>query len=101
MEGRDPTSGRFAAGWRGGGGNPYAKKTAELRAALYATVTPDDIKAVVAKLIILAKEGDVVAIRELLDRTLGKPEPTDVLMQVAELEQMLEALRTARMVAQG
>jgi 5-hydroxyisourate hydrolase-like protein (transthyretin family) len=36
-------------------------------------VTAEDIRAVVAKLIEQAKAGDLAAIREVLDRTLGKP----------------------------
>jgi hypothetical protein len=40
---------------------------------LLRTVTAEDIEAVVRTLIEKAKKGDVVAARELLDRTIGKP----------------------------
>jgi hypothetical protein len=36
-------------------------------------VTADDLRAIVAKLVTMAKGGDLAAIREVLDRTLGKP----------------------------
>jgi len=42
-------------------------------------VTPDDLRAVVVALVERAKAGDVVAIREVLDRTVGKAVlPVDV-----------------------
>ena len=69
--GRDKL-GRFAQGNAGGPGNPYARRVAELRSALMDAVTEDDLRAVVAKLK-KAKEGDIAAIREVLDRALGKP----------------------------
>jgi hypothetical protein len=36
-------------------------------------VTDDDLCAVIDKLVEMAKEGNLAAIRELLDRTLGRP----------------------------
>ena len=39
---------------------------------LLEAVTPDDLKAVVVKLIELAKGGDLAAMKMLLDRTCGK-----------------------------
>jgi hypothetical protein len=38
-----------------------------------AAVTPEDVEEITRKLVESAKQGDVVAIRELLDRTIGKP----------------------------
>jgi len=72
VNGRDGR-GKFAVGNPGGPGNPHFRKVAKLRRAMFAAVTPDDIKAAVAKLVEKALEGDVVAIRELLDRCVGKP----------------------------
>jgi len=71
-----------------GQGNPYAKKVAAIRAALFDAVTPADISEVVAKILAQAKAGDMIAARELLDRLLGKPKQTmevDGLLQVAKL----------------
>ncbi len=56
--------GRFAQGNAGGPGNPYAGKVAKLRSALLAAVTEDDVREIVERLVRLAKEGDLSAIRE-------------------------------------
>jgi hypothetical protein len=45
---------------------------ADLRAALLESVTEQDIRAVARALVKRAKEGEIPAIRELLDRLLGK-----------------------------
>ena len=65
-------SGQFAKGNAGGPGNPHAKRVAELRAALLEAVTVEDIRAVVRSLVGQAREGDIPAARELLNRVLGK-----------------------------
>lgn len=65
--------GQFAKGNPGGPGNPYARRAARLRSALLQTVTPEDIRAAVKALIAKAKAGDLAAIRELMDRAIGKP----------------------------
>ncbi len=87
--GSDPATGRFARGWKGGPGNPHAKRVGELRSALLASVTPDDLRAVVAKLVQRAKDGDIRAIKELLDRTLGKPQETDLIERLERAEELL------------
>jgi len=68
--GRD-TKGRFVKGNVGGPGNPHAKRTNQIRQSLLAAVTPEDIQAIIRKLIERAKGGDVVAARELLQRAIG------------------------------
>ncbi len=75
-KGRDG-HGRFAKGNRISRGNPLARRVARLRAALVRAVTPEDIAAVVEALVKKARSGDVAAARELLDRTLGKPDALD------------------------
>ena len=77
LGGRDER-GRFMRGNRGGPGNPHVEKTAKLRSALLSAVTEKDLKAVVMKLVKLAKDGDVVAAREILNRCIGKPVETIV-----------------------
>lgn len=70
--------GHFAKGNPGGPGNPYARRTAALRSALLDAVTEKDIHAAVRALISKAKSGDIAAIRELLNRLLGRvPEATE------------------------
>ena len=63
--------GQFVKGWRGGPGSPYVRQVATWRAAM-ATVSEDDLLAVVQKLVQEAKAGQPWAVRELLDRCLGK-----------------------------
>ncbi|MEX0774744.1 MAG: hypothetical protein WD042_03410 [Phycisphaeraceae bacterium] len=87
---RDPATGRFQPGWKGGPGNPYAKKVAALRSALIGALAPKDMAAIVKALIAKAKEGDVPAIRELLDRTLGKPQEADLIERIEQLENDLK-----------
>jgi hypothetical protein len=70
-EGRDQ-QGRFVPGCAPGPGNPYAGSVAACRKALIDAIKPDDIAAVVAKLLEAAKSGKPWAVREFLDRCLGK-----------------------------
>src|SRR5688572_27225584 len=72
--GRD-TRGRFTPGNTLARGNPFARQVADLRAAMIRAVTPADLAAIVAALVDKAKAGDVVAIREVLDRCIGKATP--------------------------
>ena len=58
--GRD-SRGRFTVGNAGGPGNPYGRKTAQIRSALMRAVKIQDIREIVRALIDRAKGGDVVA----------------------------------------
>lgn len=87
--GRD-NSGRFAKGNSFGRGNPQAKRAQALRSALFAAVTEEDVKAIVRKLVQEAKDGDTVAAREVLDRTIGKAAQTELLQRVETLESHIE-----------
>ncbi|MEX0775079.1 MAG: hypothetical protein WD042_05120 [Phycisphaeraceae bacterium] len=79
--GRD-AGGRFARGNPGGPGNPHAAHVARLRSALLDAVTPEDVQAVAAALLAQAKQGDVMAVRELLNRLLGQS-PVSVKAEVS------------------
>ena len=81
--------GRFAAGWKGGPGNPHAAQVARLRAEMLNAVTPDDMRAIVSRLVELAKGGDVRAIKEVLDRTLGRPQEPDFIERLEAIEAAL------------
>lgn len=87
-KGRDGR-GRFAAGNPGGPGNPMAVQVGQLRAALLGAVKPADMKAIAAKLVQMAREGHIPAIREVLERTLGKPIEADLLDRIGRLEALL------------
>jgi hypothetical protein len=74
-DGRDPASGRFLPGWKGGPGNPFARRTAKLRSALLDAVDEDRLKRVVAKVVDMAEGGDLAAAKLLLSYTVGRPAP--------------------------
>jgi len=69
--GRD-RRGRFVVGNPGGPGNPHARTVAAWRRAFLEAVTPADIRKVARTLVRMAIAGDLGAIKELLDRTVGK-----------------------------
>ena len=80
-------SGRFAPGNGGGPGNPHSKQTARLRSALLRAVSEGDLEKAAAAVLKKAIGGDVIAFRELCDRLLGKPSPTELLERIEALEQ--------------
>jgi hypothetical protein len=53
--------------------NPFGRKLAALRATMVDSVTEDDLRAVLAKLLERAKAGDLGCIREVLNRAVGTP----------------------------
>ena len=89
-------NGRFTAGNPGGPGNPHARKVGQLRATLLETVSVDDMRAVAAKLVERARGGELPAIRELFDRTLGKPVEADLIERRDELEKYLTQAQERR-----
>lgn len=88
-DGRD-ARGRFAPGNKSGRGNPLAGRAAKIRAVLLRKLTTRQANAIADVLIRRARDGDLAAIRELLDRTIGKPVPSDILERVERLESLLE-----------
>lgn len=68
--------GRFGKGNQAAVGRaaPHAAKVAALRAALLSAVTEEDVQAIAKALIEKARNGDLRAARELLDRVLGAPD---------------------------
>jgi hypothetical protein len=80
---------REAQGNRGGPGNPYTKSIGLLRAALLRSVSEKDFEAVVKALVAKAKQGDIGAIRELMDRIVGRPVEADLLERLEALERAL------------
>ena len=64
--------GRFRQGTKPGPGNPHAVAVAAWRSALVSAVTADDVEKVVGVLMAKAKAGEAWAVKELLDRCLGK-----------------------------
>ncbi len=70
-------NGRFAPGNSFARGNPTARHAQRLRQLFVTAVSEDDIRAIVAKLVELAKAGDIQAANLLLTRALGKPAVAD------------------------
>lgn len=81
--GRD-ASGRFAPGNAGGPGNPHGGKAARFRSILLDAVSDEDMRAVARTLVERAKAGEQWAVRELLDRAIGKPLPAVPTAEFAE-----------------
>jgi hypothetical protein len=71
--GRD-AKGRFTAGNKGGPGNPFGRRLAEMRQAVLRAVTPADIERVMAMLLQKANVGDVAAAKLVLQYAVGKPQ---------------------------
>jgi hypothetical protein len=92
------TRGRFAKGNRGGPGNPFARQVAKLRQVLLNSVTVGDMTAIANKLIALAKDGNVQAIKLLFSYTLGKPaeavEPDQLDVQEWDLHKQTAGMMT-------
>ena len=61
--GRDP-GGRFGPGNKFSKGNSQARRMARYRAEILRSVSPEDIRAIVAKLVEMAKAGDVACAKE-------------------------------------
>jgi hypothetical protein len=71
--GRGVMSGRFTLRNQFSQGNAIAKRTRELRQAIFEAVSPEQVKAVITKLAELAADGDAVAARLFLEYTCGRP----------------------------
>jgi hypothetical protein len=91
-------NGRFLPGNKAGKGNPLNKKAHQLRNALLSTVTQADLVAVTKKLVAMARKGDLHAIKELLDRCLGRPTASVEITQ-AEAVERLEEMSDAELMA--
>jgi hypothetical protein len=89
--GRD-AAGRFAPGWRGGPGNPHARKVAQLRSALLAKVKSKDMREMIAALLAEAKAGNVAA-AQVIERTLGKPVELDFIERMEAMERTIAELK--------
>jgi len=86
------THGRFVRGNPGGPGNPHAGRVSQLRAAIIEAVDADDIRAIITRITQQAREGDLAAARELLDRTIGRPSQADLLARIEALEVAAERM---------
>src|SRR5712672_2533701 len=67
--------GRFAEGNPGGPGNPHARHCARMLALLRASISDEEMVAIIRQLVEKARAGDVSAAKLLLSYKLGKPAP--------------------------
>ena len=68
-------NGKFAPGNRGGTGNPFARRVAQMRRVILDALDEKALTRVVNSMIEQAEKGDVAAARLLLQYSLGKPAP--------------------------
>jgi hypothetical protein len=82
-------NGQFLPGNRAGKGNPLNRRAQQIRRELLMRPTDADIGEIVDALIRLAKSSDLPAIREYLDRTIGRPSQSELVDRVEKLEAIL------------
>lgn len=74
----------------GSKGFPHYKKVGALRAALFEEASEEDIRQAIRALIEKAHAGNIHAIKELLDRCLGKVEAQDLMERLEQLEEFIK-----------
>ena len=67
---------------------PYASFSGPI--ILDDAITEDDVRQIARRLIEDALNGSHQAAREVLDRTLGRPEPLDLVQRLEDLEELLQ-----------
>ncbi len=90
--GRDP-SGRFGKGNPGGPGGAR-KRSFVMREAAETAITPEHVAALMRRALRMGLEGDLAAIRTVLDRVCGRP--ADVSTSAEPLDFKLPPLGTAK-----
>ncbi len=92
--------GRFGRGNSGGPGNPFGRQMAERRIWITEVITRDTLMAVMATLTKIALDGDIGAIKLILQYGVGKPtaaaEPDRVELEEWELHQASAVLQPER-----
>ncbi len=86
---------RFQKGNLGGPGNPYARQCAAFRQAIHDAVTVDDFRALAADLLIMARSGNLGAMKLLFAYAIGKPTdaPNPDRVKLEDWQQMQEEIR--------
>jgi hypothetical protein len=73
--GKDPATGRFLPGNKCGRGNPHYRQLAANRTAFLEAVGPEQVRALAARLLARALDGDTDAARLVLTYAVGRPLP--------------------------
>jgi hypothetical protein len=82
--GKDPVTGKFLPGWKGGPGNPNAAKATAYRLAAMQAVTPEELQKLLRVLFRKALGGDIQAARIVLERVCGRPDVGELPMECDE-----------------
>jgi|GEM_PF-1292251 len=87
--GRD-AGGKFVRGNAGGPGNPFSKKSAEVRAALYAAVDPEQMRRIWSKYFDECERNGlnqvaVYFLKDVLDRLIGISDKEQSLILMQEI----------------
>ena len=88
-DGRSPR-GRFLPGNKASKGNVCARKAAQCRAKLFATISLQDFTEVDRQLVTEAKSGQAWAVKLLFSYLLGEPLPFDIDEQLRQIEERLK-----------
>lgn len=87
-------NGKFAKGNKGGPGNPYANKLAQLRATFYSVTTPEAIRKITEKLIDTAMNGEgvaaIAASKLLFSYVLSTPDGQKIADAIADMSKLKE-----------
>lgn len=75
----------FSKGGKGGPGNPCSKQVNRFRIAIINAVTADDVRDIIKELVRQAKGGYLPAIKELLNRLIGKAPAFDTLHVIEQV----------------
>lgn len=61
---------------------------------MLSAISAEDVEAIITQLVESARDGDIAAAREVLDRTLGKAAQSELIQRVEELEaRITEAIK--------
>jgi hypothetical protein len=89
LNGEHDARGRFTLGNKAARGNPMNRRAQEIRVVLLEKMTPEVAGRIADRLIAMAEGGDLPAIRELLDRCIGKPIASDIAERLDNIETAL------------
>ena len=96
-DGRDPTSGKFVKGWKGGTGNPHSNMIAAFRTRWLKIANPDHVEDAYNFLLAAMTNDEwppavrLMACEKFLDRTIGKPQQSVEL--VGDMKHTFETVR--------
>lgn len=95
--GKDPKTGKFLPGNKlGTGGDPWAAQKSKFRSVLANALTPQEMGKIAKALIRAAKRGESWAVKEVLDRMLGKPQQDVNLKGHVTVAELIASLRPER-----